>query len=311
MTVDTTDMNHFLFNRYILNVKSGCEKKKLEKKWKSIFLRKSIKFIPTYIKDSIFYKYRYKSYWRTFHVHKDIKYSLNSKSMMMDIYEPEKKNNKPNPTIVFIKGGYYLSGDKKDYSRLGKVFSKLGYLTIIPNYSLYPKANFSGILEEVDTLLQYVYETVEIFGGSKDNINLIGHSVGATLLSSYLARNISNPIKINWIKSMFLISGAYDLEDLFIYETQNGTEEILPTHKVYGGFAQMNGYSPNNILQQYKDNTITLQPNVIMIHSEPDRIFPSSQSLKFFETLKRKSTNLSNIRYFKFENYQHIEFIIT
>jgi acetyl esterase/lipase len=53
------------------------------------------------------------------------------------------------PVILFIYGGAWMSGSKDMYSLIGAKLSKLGFVVVIPNYTLYPKATVPQMLEEV------------------------------------------------------------------------------------------------------------------------------------------------------------------
>src|SRR5262245_22259654 len=55
----------------------------------------------------------------------------------LDVYRPAGLQGKA-PVIVFIYGGSWNSGDRRDYSFMGDVFASHGFVTVIPDYRIAP-----------------------------------------------------------------------------------------------------------------------------------------------------------------------------
>jgi len=94
----------------------------------------------------------------------------------LDIYRPEKAAA---PVIVFIYGGSWQNGDKSTYSFLGRALAQRGYLTIIPNYRVYPQVRYPAFLEDAAKAVRWARDNAARLGGDAGNIYLAGHSAGA------------------------------------------------------------------------------------------------------------------------------------
>ena len=64
----------------------------------------------------------------------------------LDVYAP--KGAGPFPTLVFLYGGGWTDGDRSIYHFLGDAFASRGFVTIIPDYRLYPEVRFPGFVED-------------------------------------------------------------------------------------------------------------------------------------------------------------------
>jgi acetyl esterase/lipase len=52
------------------------------------------------------------------------------------------------PVVVFIYGGSWDSGAKKDYAFVGEALAKHGYVAVVPDYRLYPQVRWPGFLQD-------------------------------------------------------------------------------------------------------------------------------------------------------------------
>jgi len=97
----------------------------------------------------------------------------------LDVYEPAGKATTPRPIIVFFYGGSWNSGDKRDYSFVGRALAARGFVTVIPDYRLVPGIVFPEFLRDGATAVRWVRAHATEFGADRDRIVLAGHSAGA------------------------------------------------------------------------------------------------------------------------------------
>lgn len=90
----------------------------------------------------------------------------------LDIYRAEKPKEDA-PVLMFVHGGSWDSGSKGIYKFLAEGFTKSGYDVVVPNYRLYPNANFPNFLEDNAKAVAF---TAKTFPDRK--IVLMGHSAG-------------------------------------------------------------------------------------------------------------------------------------
>ncbi len=133
---------------------------------------------------------------------------------MLDVYAPRRATQAaPAPVAVFFYGGSWDSGRRQDYNWAGRALAAKGFLTIVPDYRLYPQVRFPGFLEDGAQAVRWAVDNAERLGGDPRRIVLIGHSAGAynaamlALDDRYLKAAGVEPGRI---KAMAGLSGPYD-----------------------------------------------------------------------------------------------------
>ena len=97
----------------------------------------------------------------------------------LDVYMPDGPHDAPRPIVVFFYGGSWKSGDRDMYAFLGEALTSLGYITVVPDYTLYPEARFPEFVEDGAQAVAWVRERASDFGGDADRLIIAGHSAGA------------------------------------------------------------------------------------------------------------------------------------
>ncbi|MFF8800612.1 MULTISPECIES: alpha/beta hydrolase [unclassified Methylobacterium] len=117
------------------------------------------------------------------------------------------------PVLVFFYGGSWNSGSKDDYAFVAQAFAAQGFVTVLPDYRLYPQSRFPDFLEDGAAAIAWVRDNIAAHGGDPSRILLAGHSAGAYnaamlgLDSSYLRRAGVDP---RVIRAVAGLSGPYD-----------------------------------------------------------------------------------------------------
>lgn len=142
----------------------------------------------------------------------------------MDIYQPVAASNAP--VVVFFYGGRWSDGDKALYRFIGEAFSSLGYLTVVPDYRLYPQVKFPAFVDDGAAAVMATRDLARRYGGNPDKIFVMGHSAGAHI-GAMLATDSSYMNKFGGQRSVisgfvgmagpydFLPIYAHDLADMF------------------------------------------------------------------------------------------------
>ena len=106
---------------------------------------------------------------------------------LLDVYTP--LDVKPKQSlIVFVHGGSWDSGSKDDYLFVGQAFAALGYVTVIPNYRLYPQVEFPAFVEDIALAIATLDQILP--AGScpdRQKIILAGHSAGGHIAAMLAA----------------------------------------------------------------------------------------------------------------------------
>ena len=127
-----------------------------------------------------------------YHRTKDVRYGEKERQRL-DVYVPRGAAAKPaaapssgaaagaglRPVVMFWHGGYWSFSDKADYKFVGAVLAEHGFVTVLPDYRLYPSARFPDFVDDGARALAWVEQHVAEFGGDPHRIVLMGHSAGA------------------------------------------------------------------------------------------------------------------------------------
>ena len=90
------------------------------------------------------------------------------------------------PLIVFVHGGAWMRGDKKDYRFIGEAFAKEGFDVAVINYHLAPEHIFPASIDDLSLALNYLNVHQLKYQISTEKVVLMGHSAGAFNVMSAL-----------------------------------------------------------------------------------------------------------------------------
>jgi len=117
------------------------------------------------------------------------------------------------PVLVFFYGGSWKNGTKEDYAFVGQALAAQGFVTVLPDYRLYPEVRFPDFLDDGAEAIAWVRDNIAQYGGDPRRIVLAGHSAGAYnavmlgLDPRYLRRAGVDP---KTVRAVAGLSGPYD-----------------------------------------------------------------------------------------------------
>jgi acetyl esterase/lipase len=177
-----------------------------------------------------------------------------------DQYIPNKISPET-PILLFIYGGSWDSGDKSKYAFVGKTFAKEGFITIIPDYRLFPQVTFPAFIDDIALSFAKVRQKFP-----KRKIFIAGHSAGAqigsllTLDHSYLKKHSLSACRE--IAGFIGLAGPYDFEitedkfkQIFPAESRSQTQAV--------NFASSKS-SPSLLLHGAVDTTVHAEDSKIL-----------------------------------------------
>jgi len=132
--------------------------------------------------------------------------------LKLDAYVPGGARRRP--IIIFWYGGIWMKGAKEQYRFVGAALANAGYVTIVPDYRLFPEARFPEFVRDGARAVQWVHEHALELGGDPNTIILMGHSAGAHLaallaLDERYLRDVGGSRA--WIRGWIGLSGPYAL----------------------------------------------------------------------------------------------------
>ena len=117
------------------------------------------------------------------------------------------------PVVVFIYGGRWKYGSKRDYLLMGNALARQGWIVIIPDYRLFRAVKFPAWVEDGARAVQWTRDNVSRFGGDASRVIVMGHSAGAhtvamLALDSMFLHNVGVPR--NAVSGYISIAGPND-----------------------------------------------------------------------------------------------------
>lgn len=107
----------------------------------------------------------------------DIGYGTDARQQL-DVYRA-RRTRASTPVVVFIYGGRWKSGARRDYLVLGNALARRGLVVVIPDYRLFPAARFPAWVDDGASAVRWTRDNIARYGGDPGNIIVVGHSAGA------------------------------------------------------------------------------------------------------------------------------------
>lgn len=127
----------------------------------------------------------------------------------LDIWVPQGTDTAARlPVVIFFYGGGWHSGARGDYGFAGRALAGEGFVAVIPDYRLTPKARWPDFLEDGAAAVAWVRANIARHGGDPDRIALAGHSAGGynaamlTLDGKWLRAAGSDPAAIRGVAAL-------------------------------------------------------------------------------------------------------------
>ena len=113
-------------------------------------------------------------------VFRDLPYTdPKTEKQVLDIYTPA--TGKDLPVIVWIHGGGWQGGDKKEVNHKPQACTDKGYVFVSVNYRLFPNGTIKQMGGDVARAIRWVRDHAREYGGDPDTLVVTGHSAGAQL----------------------------------------------------------------------------------------------------------------------------------
>lgn len=150
----------------------------------------------------------------------DIQYRDGDDAALLDIYRPADAGDAALPTLVWVHGGAWISGDKSQIANYLRIVADRGYTVVGVNYSIAPGATYPTPVVQTMAALDYLDEHAAELGLDPERFVLAGDSAGSQI-AAQLATIITNPdyaeltgiaptLAPEQLRAMILTCGAYD-----------------------------------------------------------------------------------------------------
>lgn len=121
-------------------------------------------------------------------VEKDLVYdTVGERALKLDLYFPATPPATAAPVLVFIHGGGWSGGDKRDYAIYCNKFAGLGYVVASIGYRFAQEAVFPAAVQDVTAAVAWLREHAVSRGGDPARMAVIGGSAGGhlSLMAAY------------------------------------------------------------------------------------------------------------------------------
>ena len=132
-----------------------------------------------------------------------------------DIFTPSAKQNAGRTVVIYVHGGGFERGDKRQngapfYDNLMLWVTQQGMVGLNMDYRLAPKNHWPDAQEDMASVIRWVKANIAQYGGDPNRIVLWGESAGASLIAGYLAHPQFYGPGGHGVKGAILNSGFYD-----------------------------------------------------------------------------------------------------
>lgn len=156
----------------------------------------------------------------------DIRYDDNDPDAWLDVHYPARiaTPGAVLPTVVWIHGGGWLSGNRKQVNNYAKVLAGQGFTVVTMDYSLAPASHHPKPARQINAALAYLDRHAGALHVDRRRFVLAGDSAGANL-SAQVAISIGAPdyaeslaitpgIRRDQLQGLLLYCGPYDLREV-------------------------------------------------------------------------------------------------
>src|SRR5215208_4597646 len=150
----------------------------------------------------------------------DYQYDADDPDALLDVYFPESAA-RPLPAIVWVHGGGFLAGDRRQVGNYLRILAGRGYTTVAVGYSLAPASRYPTPLRQVNAALAFLVRNATQLRIDPEHLFLAGDSAGAQI-AAQMANIVSSPdyakrvgvapsIRRAQLRGVILHCGMYDL----------------------------------------------------------------------------------------------------
>jgi acetyl esterase/lipase len=186
------------------------------------------------------------------------------------------------PVVVFFYGGSWQSGHKEIYLFVAAALARRGYVTVVPDYRVYPEARYPDFLEDGARAVRWAKDNAARFGGDPQKLFVMGHSAGA-----YIAAMLA--LDGRWLQRVNLAPGREIAGLIGI----SGPYDFLPLHgtlrTIFGG--------ANVPATQPISHVSSGAPPALLVTSGRDRIVDPGNSSRLAAQLRAAGNDATVLTY--------------
>lgn len=232
----------------------------------------------------------------------DVAYG-NDPEQKLDIYLPARTQAK-SPVILFVHGGGWSGGNKRDFGTLAQGAANNGYVGISVGYRLAKadKNKYPAQLDDVQRAVRWVRANAEQYGIDPQRIGAFGASAGGHLVAFLGTRDTRDNSDTALARYSSRVQAVVDLFGPSDLASQKPVSDLAKNIVV-----NFIGKTPDEAPDVYKDAspllfvTKTSAPTLIF-HGTADPLVPIDQSQVLYDALQKSGVESEFV---KFEGEGH------
>jgi acetyl esterase/lipase len=189
--------------------------------------------------------------------------SYSQSGQKLDLCRPADKAERQT-ALVFIHGGGFKSGSRKDMEGYCKLLAEGGFTAVTIDYRLSGEATYPAALDDTNAAIKWVKANAEAEGYDPKRIVLIGYSAGGSLAL------MAGRDEATEIAARISLAGISDFEAAMVETPHKALKRNLAA---FLGGTDAKAISPVTLAQPG-------DAPVFLIHGETDRLVPISQSVR-------------------------------
>jgi acetyl esterase/lipase len=146
---------------------------------------------------------------------KDLAYAgTTDERQKLDLYLPQGK--KDFPLVLFLHGGGFTKGDRKEAAQFGEALAKQGIGVAAAGYRLFPDAKHPQQIQDAAKAFAWLKSNAEKYGWRAGAIFVAGHSAGghlAALLGTDEQYLKAEKLALTDVRGVISLSGAYEVPE--------------------------------------------------------------------------------------------------
>ena len=123
-----------------------------------------------------------------------------------------RRSARPTPVVVVFHGGGLIAGSRTNTTTVADYSASIGYVGVNAGYRLAPDSTWPEGARDVAAVVSWLHDHVGEYGGSPDQIFLVGISTGSLHTATYLFRPELVPPGTPRVAGAILCSGPYTFD---------------------------------------------------------------------------------------------------
>ena len=156
---------------------------------------------------------------------KDLTYPSKFEGNLADIYVPKDEEG-PFPVVIWVHGGAFVGGDKKDIEIYATSLANEGFVVVCMNYRLAPEAKYPTPIVQTEEVYLWLKDIADTYSMDMYRLVLAGDSAGAHIVAQFAAiqsndsyateMKFEQKVPLETLKALLLYCGPYDVSKITV-----------------------------------------------------------------------------------------------